>query len=183
MFKKILITSILALVAVVGVFAGVVAMQPSEFHVERSATIAAPPSVVFAQVNDFHHWDAWSPWTELDPDAKVTFEGPAAGTGAIFKWSGNSDVGEGSMTITESQPYERIQIRLDFVKPLAGTSTVHFTFKPQGNQTVVTWSMNGRNNFISKAMCLFMDMDKMIGDKYEEGLANLNAVVKAKANQ
>lgn len=176
MLKKLLI----ALVAIVAVFAGFVAMQPSEFRVERSATINAPPSDVFAQVNDFHNWDAWSPWAKLDPAATMTYEGPSAGKGAIVKWDGNNEVGKGSMTLTESHPNDLIRIKLDFVKPFEGTSDVEFTFKPEGNQTRVTWRMSGRNNFIGKAFSLFMNMDKMIGDKYDEGLASLKSVVEAK---
>jgi hypothetical protein len=64
MRKKFLIV-LAVIVAIVAVFAGVVAMQPSEFRIARSATIAAPPADVFAQVNDFHNWDAWSPWAGL----------------------------------------------------------------------------------------------------------------------
>jgi hypothetical protein len=79
MLKKILI----ALLAIIAVFLIVVALQPSEFHVERTATVAAPPATVFDQVNDFHKWDAWSPWAKLDPNAKITFEGPPSGTGTI----------------------------------------------------------------------------------------------------
>jgi len=89
MLKKILI----ALAVIVTVFVVVVAMQPSEFRIERTATISAPPEAVFAQVNDFNNWEAWSPWAKLDPDATAIFEGPSAGTGAIFRWAGNDEVG------------------------------------------------------------------------------------------
>ena len=106
MIKKILIS----LVVLVAVFAGVVAMQPSEFSVERTATIAAPAAAVFAQVNDLHKWDAWSPWAKLDPNAKNGFEGAPSGKGAVFTWSGNDQIGEGRMTIVESQPNELIKI-------------------------------------------------------------------------
>lgn len=174
--KKILIAFIV-LVAIIGVLAVVVAMQPSEFRITRSAAIAAPPAAVFAQINDFHNWDAWSPWAKLDPAAKNSFEGPAAGKGAIFKWVGNSEVGEGSMTITESQPNDLIRIKLDFIKPFEDTSTAEFTFMPEGKQTVVTWTMFGQHNFLSKAICLVMNMDKMVGGKFDEGLASLKAAV------
>src|ERR1700676_1636756 len=108
MLKKILI----ALAAIVVVFLGIVALQPSDFRVVRAATLPAPPAAVFDQVNDFHNWEAWSPWAKLDPTAKNTFEGPSAGTGAIFKWAGNAEVGEGCMTITESHPNDLILIKL-----------------------------------------------------------------------
>jgi len=179
MLKKILI----AIAAIVVVFVVVVAIQPSEFRIVRSATISAPAPAVFAQVNDFHNWEAWSPWAKLDPAAKATFEGPSAGTGAIFRWAGNDKIGEGSMTITESRPSNLIRITLEFVKPFAATNTAEFTFEPEGNQTAVTWSMAGKNNFMAKAVSLFMNMDKMVGGKFEEGLANMKSVVEAAPKQ
>src|SRR5580698_1329000 len=115
MLKKILV----AIVLVIAVAAVVVAMQPADLRITRSATIDAPAGDVFAQVNDFHKWQAWSPWAKLDPAAKNTYEGSSSGEGAIFKWSGNSQVGEGTMTLVESHPSDRIRIKLDFVRPFA----------------------------------------------------------------
>jgi len=175
MFKKILI----ALAAIVVVFLVVVAMQPSEFRIERTANISAPAAAVFAQVNDFHKWEAWSPWEKLDPAMKKSFEGAPAGAGAIYAWVGNSEVGEGRMTITESRPNELIGIKLEFLKPFAATNTTEFTFKAEGDQTAVRWSMFGKNNFMSKAFGLFMNMDKMIGSDFEKGLAGLKTLVES----
>jgi hypothetical protein len=107
---------------------------------------------------------------------KQTYDGTPAGTGAITAWAGNRDVGEGRMTITESRPGELIRIKLEFFKPFTATNTAEFTFKPEGNRTVVTWNMSGQNNFIAKAVHLFMDVDKMVGKDFEAGLANLKAV-------
>lgn len=175
------LTIILVVVAVVVVvFFAVVAMQPAEFRVVRSANMSAPPSTVFAQVNDFHNWEAWSPWAKIDPAVKNTFEGAPAGTGAIFTWSGNKKVGEGRMTITESLPSDLIRIKLEFLSPFKATHAAEFAFKAEGNQTVVTWSMSGRNSFIFKAFCLFMSMDKMVGGDFEKGLASMKAVVVGK---
>ena len=179
MLKKILI----AIAVIVVVFLAVVAMQPSEFRVTRSAMMSAPPATVFAQVNDLHKWQAWSPWAKLDPAAKNTFEGPPAGSGAIFRWAGNNQVGEGSMTITESRSNEVVRFNLEFLKPMAGTSASEFTFKPEGNQTTVTWTMTGKNNFIAKAMCLFMNMDKMVGGQFENGLASMKSIVETEAKK
>ena len=175
MLKKALIV----LAAIVVVFIAVVAMQPSEFHVTRSAIVRAPAPDVFAHVNDFQNWQEWSPWAKLDPAAKASFEGPRAGTGAVFAWAGNDKIGEGRMTLTESRPSELIRIKLDFVKPMEGTSIAEFTFKPEGDQTAVTWTMTGHNNFIAKAVCLFMNLDKTVGGDFEKGLANLKSVVEA----
>jgi hypothetical protein len=131
-----LVKILVALAVIVFVFVIVVAMQPSDFRIVRSATMSASASSVFAQVNDFHKWVAWSPWAKLDPAAKATFEGPSAGVGTIFRWAGNKEVGEGSMTITESRPSDLIRIKLEFLKPFASTSTAEFTFKPDGNRTM-----------------------------------------------
>lgn len=175
MLKNILI----AIVAIVLMFVAIVAMQPSTFRIVRTATIAAPPAAVFAQVNDLHKWEAWSPWAKLDPAMKITYEGAPAGTGAIHTWSGNRDVGEGRLTITDSRPSDLIRMRLEMLKPFAATNTVEFSFNPEGNATVVTWSMTGESNFIAKAIHLFMNVDKMVGGDFEKGLAQLKTVAEA----
>jgi len=172
MLKKILI----GLAVIVAGFLAVVAMQPAEFHVTRTATISAPLPAVFAQVNDLHNWEAWSPWGKLDLAMRQSYAGTPAGTGAIYTWSGNNKVGEGRMTITESSPSDLIRLKLEFLKPFAATCTSEFIFKPAGNQTAVTWSMAGRNNFIAKAFGLFMNSEKMVGGDFEKGLAQMKSV-------
>ena len=165
------------------VLAGIIAMQPATFTVTRSAKMAAPPDAVFAQVNDFHNWNDWSPWAKLDPNAKNTFDGPSSGKGAHFHWEGNSEVGEGEMTITESRPDELVLIKLEFIKPFASVCDTEFKFQPEGDQTAVTWTMTGQNTFMSKAMHLVMDMDEMVGGSFDEGLANLKSVVEKPSQQ
>ena len=142
-----LIKILIAVAVIVVVFVVIVALQPKEYRVARSATISAPPPAVFAQVNDFHKWEAWNPWGKIDPAMKQAYEGAPAGVGAIYTWAGNNEVGEGRMTITESRPSDLIRINLEFFKPFAGNSTAAFTFKPEGNQTVVTWTMTGDKQF------------------------------------
>jgi len=170
---------LLVLIAFVAVLGAVVASRPSEFRVERTRVIAAPPAAVFAQVNDFHKWPTWNPWGKLDPTMKQTYEGAPAGVGAVYTWAGNRQVGEGRMTIVESRPDELIRLRLDFMKPLPGTSTAEFTFQPQGNETAVTWRMHGTNNFMAKAIHLVINMDRMIGGQFDRGLADMKAAVEA----
>jgi hypothetical protein len=168
-------------VLVVAVFAVIVVMQPSEFRIQRSATIAAPAPAVFAQVNDFHNWEAWSPWAKLDPSAKNLFEGAPAGTGASFAWAGNNKVGEGRMTIVESRPSELVRIKLEFLKPFAATNTAEFTFKPEGDRTAVTWSMYGHNNLAARAIGLVVN--RFLGGEFEKGLASMKSVAEASAKK
>jgi uncharacterized protein YndB with AHSA1/START domain len=172
--KAILIILGVIVLLVVG-FVVVVAMQPNEMHIERSATIPSPPAVVFDQVNNMEKSQEWSPWRKLDPNAKYTYAGPPAGEGAKISWDGNDEVGAGSMAIVESKPNEHLKMALEFTRPMQDKSDIIYTFKPAdgGEATEVTWAMHGDHTFMSKAMCLFMDMDAMVGKSFEEGLANL----------
>jgi hypothetical protein len=173
---KIIVVGLAA--AVVG-FLGVVFFQPASFRISRTATMAAPPAAAFAQVNDFHNWEAWNPFQKLDPGAANTYSGADSGPGARFAWSGNTDVGEGRMTITETRPHELVRIELEFVKPFAATNTAEFTFVPRGEETAVTWSMSGENGFLAKAIGLFVDVDEMVGDQFEKGLADMKSIVES----
>lgn len=175
MLKKIL----LIVAVIVAGFTAIVAMQPAQFSISRSATIAAAPAKVFALVNDFHKWEAWSPWAKIDPAMKQTYEGSPAGLDAIYTWSGNDKVGEGRMTIVESQPNEHVGLKLDFIKPFASTNATGFTFEPDGTGVAVSWTMNGQNNFVAKAMYRFMSMDKMVGPDFEKGLAQMKSIAEA----
>ncbi len=158
----------------------VVAMQPSDFRVTRMGRISAPVNVTFENVNDLHKWNTWSPWMRMDPNCKNTFSGADSGPGASMAWAGNKKVGEGRMTITDARENERIQIKLEFLKPFKATNIAEFTFKAEGGQTAVTWAMTGKNNFMGKAFWLLMNCEKMVGGDFERGLANLNEVVGAK---
>ena len=173
---KIILIALPLVIAVLGI---IVALQSSEFRVVRSAILSAPAQALFALVNDFHRWEAWSPWEKLDPALERSYDGAPAGVGAVYSWVGNNQVGEGRMTILESHPNDLIRIKLEFLKPFAATHTAEFTFKPEGDRTRVTWNMFGEKSFLSKAIGLFMNMDKMIGDNFEQGLAQLESAAKA----
>ncbi len=174
-----MIPILLALAIIAILFLVLLLGRPDEFTVVRSATITAPPPNVFEQVNDFHNWDAWSPWAKLDPACKNSFSGAAAGKGAGFAWDGNNKVGAGRMTITESQTPELIRIHLEFLRPFKATNTTDFAFQPRGHHTLVTWTMTGKNNLLSKVFGLFVDCEKMVGNDFEKGLASLKAIVEA----
>lgn len=171
MFKKIALV-IVGLIAAVLLYA---TTRPDSFSVQRSATIKAPPEKVFALVNDFHNWPAWSPWEKLDPAMQRTHSGAAAGKGAVYAWLGNGDVGEGRMEIVESEPSSKVGIKLDFIKPFESSNTTLFTLQPQGDSTQVTWLMQGPAPYITKLMTVFVSMDAMIGKDFEAGLANMKA--------
>ena len=178
MIKKIVIV-VAVLLAAVLIYA---ATRPDTFRIQRSASINAPPEKVFALINDFHGWSAWSAWEKKDPAMKRTFSGPASGNGAVYEWDGNSSVGKGRMEITESSPSSKIAIKLDFIKPFEGHNVATFTLEPQGGATMVTWAMDGPSPYIAKLMGVLFNMDKMIGADFEAGLANLKAAAEKQAN-
>ena len=133
--------------ALLALFVLVVSARPAEFRVTRSATMAAPPSAVFPHVNDFHKWDAWSPWAKLDPTSKVTFDGPESGTGAVMAWDGNKKVGAGRMTVTDSAPSSLVVIQLEFLRPMKATTL------PSPSSTCPARSTSRPSTFRARSAC------------------------------
>jgi len=176
-----LIKILIAIAVLIAAFLVVAALQPTEITISRSAFVAAPPSAVFPHVNTARSWEAWSPWSRLDPTMKTTYEGPAAGVGAVTAWTSSGQAGAGSTTVIASEEGKLVRFRLEMLEPMRATNTVDFTFKPERDGTVITWAMHCRRNLLAKAFGLFIDCDKMVGGEFEKGLANLGAVVKRRA--
>jgi uncharacterized protein YndB with AHSA1/START domain len=158
------------------------ATRPDTFRVERSIVIDAPPAKIFPQLNSFHQWEAWSPWDKIDPTMKRSYSGAASGKGAVYGWEGNKNVGQGRMEIVETTPSSGLLIKIDFMKPFEGHNMVQFTLVPQGDATKVTQAMYGPSPFMTRLMGLFFSTDKMVGPKYEEGLASLKAIAEKQGN-
>lgn len=171
MLKIIAIAILVAVVAIL-IYA---TTKPDNFRVERTSTIKAAPEKVFALIDDFHRWPTWSPYEKKDPDMKRAHSGAASGKGAIYEWDGDKNVGKGRMEVTESASPSRIVIKLDFLAPFEAHNTAEFTLQVQGDSTQVTWAMYGPANYVSKLMSVFFSMDKMVGDDFAIGLANLKA--------
>jgi len=178
MFKYIAGAVVLLIAAVLIV----AAFQPDQFRVERSTVINAPPETIFAILNNLHRGKEWSPYENKDPAMQRQFEGPASGVGAVFAWNGNKDVGQGRMEIIDSTPPSHLKIQLDFIEPFSARNTAEYTLAPEGNGTRVTWAMFGPMPFLSKLMCLFMDMDTMVGRDFETGLASLKQLAEQEAS-
>ena len=172
MLKIMLIVVVLAIVGLLAY----ASTKPDEFRVQRSLSIHAPADKLFALVNDLTAWKQWSPYEAKDPDMQHRFEGPAGGVGAKMAWAGNSQVGEGSMLISESQPDRKIVMQLEFLKPMQAQHVATFDFASSGDTTTVTWAMEGKANFVSKLMSVLFDMDQMIGGDFAQGLQNLKKI-------
>lgn len=165
---------VLALLVVVVFILAV--LKPATFQVERSAEIKAPAEKLYALINDFSQWQAWSPWEKLDPAMQRRFSGARSGVGAVYEWEGNSKAGQGRMEITESVPSSRVALQLEFIKPFPGKHAVTFTLTPNGERTSVSWAMAGPRPFPMRIFGVFFNIDKMIGKDYATGLANLKRV-------
>lgn len=175
MAKKILL-SVAAVLAVSVVAVCVLASrQPDEMRVARSISIDAPAGKIFPYANDLTRWQDWSPWAHLDPAMKIAISEPATGKGAFYTWKGNRDVGAGRMEIVESAAPSKVVYALEFTEPFKAKNDVSIELAKNGAKTDVTWTMSGPMPFVSKIMCVFMDMDAMLGKDFERGLAQLKA--------
>jgi uncharacterized protein YndB with AHSA1/START domain len=166
-------------IVVIVVIAGILlfaAMKPDTIRIQRSITINAPQETVFALINDFHNWPQWAPQDKQDPSLKRAFSGPPSGSGAASDWAGSGNSGQGHMRITESIPYRSVSLKVDFVKPFEAHNRNDFTLKPVNGSTEVTWTMEGSNVYMMKVMGVFVNMDRMMGKHFEDGLGNLKAV-------
>jgi uncharacterized protein YndB with AHSA1/START domain len=147
----------------------------STYTVERTTTITAPADRVYAAIVDFHRWTEWSPWEGLDPELRRTYRGPESGIGAVYEWDGNRKAGKGRMEITGADAPHRLAINLDFIKPFKASNKVVFTLVPDGTTTRVVWTLTGKKTLSTRIMGIFTSMDKLVGQDFEKGLAQLKA--------
>lgn len=175
--------ALLAIAAIVAVAAagilGYAATQPDSFRIERAAAIEAPPEKVYAILSDLRRGVEWSPFEKTDPDMKRSFSGAERGEGAVYEWDGNGDAGAGRIEIVEAAEPSKLVLSLDMTRPMEARNTVQYTLIPDGGATNVTWSMHGPTPFVSKVMCLFFNMDAMVGGMFEQGLASLKTLAEA----
>lgn len=171
---------LLALVFIGLILIVVIAGQSNEFVVSRQITVAAPPELVFPHINQLRNWEAWNPWGSIDPNCKMAYDGPAAGVGASYSWSGNNKIGAGRNSVIESRLNELVRFQLEFQKPMAATNIAEFTFQPCGEKTLVTWTMSGKRNIPGKLFGLILNCDKMCGNQFEKGLAKIKSLVEAR---
>ena len=177
---------VLIVVAIAALFY-LASKKPDIFQVERSIVIEASPATIFPHINTLRSWKAWSPYERLDPAMTQNYSGPESGARAKMAWAGNGKAGSGSVTITEIEPDARILANLDMLKPFEGHNVVEFSLEPAGavndtssaqiGSTKVTWAMSGPQALIPKLMGVVMNMDKIVGGQFAEGLANLKRVV------
>ena len=152
------------------------ATQPDTFRVQRTLVIKALPENIFALINNFHAWEGWSPWGKIDPAINRNYRGADSGVGAVYAWQGNKEIGQGQMEIVESTSASKVRLTINFIKPFQVSNMIEFVLVTEADKTTVTQAMYGGMPYISKLMCLIFSMEKMVGPKYEEGLAALKVL-------
>lgn len=166
----------LGLAVVAAVVLALAWRRPDTMKIVRSADIAAPPEAIFPLIEDLRLFSTWSPF-EKDPAMAKTYSGPDRGPGQRMAWNGNAEVGEGTVTVLGSSPPSQVDMQLSMIRPMQADNHVTFTLSPHAGATTVTWSIVGGVPLAGKVMQLFVDMDRMCGAQFEEGLANLKARV------
>lgn len=161
------------LVALVLVLA---ARRPGTFALHRSTRIQASPEKILPLIADLRAHESWSPFDRPDPATRKVHSGAAQGKGAVYEWDGRGQAGSGRIEISESSP-SRVVMRLDMHKPIQAANTVTFTLTPRHDATEVTWAMEGDVPYLARIAQLFFSMDRVVGNQFDTGLANLKAIV------
>jgi uncharacterized protein YndB with AHSA1/START domain len=150
--------------------------KPNQLHVERSIRIQAPADAIFPYLNDFRHWDRWTPY-DKDPAMRKQYSENTVGVGAHYAWEGNKRVGQGEISIRESVAPLRLLMDLHMIKPFEGRNVASFHLVPDGDATQVTWNLDDKHTLMHKTMSLFLNFDRLIGRDFEVGLARLKAAL------
>lgn len=177
MFKKIIIS----LLVIVGLFLVYVALQPSDMHISRELLIKSAPEVIFPYINNSKKANDWMPWAEIDPQAKMNYSGPEEGVGSTSNWDSSGQMGTGQAVVVESVPNQVVKTELTYTKPMVMSQLSTISLLPSGEGTVVRWEVTGKNKFVGRLFCVFMNMDKVVGGQFEQGLSKLKAITEAPA--
>lgn len=168
----IILAIIVALASLIGF------MLPRYVHVERSKLIRGDQATIFKLINNPREFQKWSPWIQLDTSATVTFIGPPEGKGAGFTWtSSDPDVSYGTWTIVDAHPSAHVAVDLRWEDMDA--SKVGFLLTPEGEGTLVKWTMDADMGSGPFGRFLGLVMERFLAPDYERGLKNLDSVVKA----
>lgn len=169
---------LLLLIVIIGL-AIFIAVQPADYSFSRSRIIQAPQSLLFDKVNDYKNWPQFSPWFEQEPEAKITYKSITKGEGAGYGWNGEI-LGIGNMETLSSNLNTSINQKIEFIEPFTSGSDIRWTFKPVKTGTEVTWAMQGKKDFVSKAFTAFMgSIEKNTGPDFERGLFKLDSITRA----
>ncbi len=168
---------LIAILAILGAILTYAFLQPEDYRIERSLSINKPAEIIFPYLNNSKMINEWAPWPEIDPELIMSYSGFAEGVGAKSSWDSPGQMGAGSATVVESIPYQLVRTQLEYTRPFSMLQEAEMSISTDGTQSTVKWAVKGRNTFIQRVVCIFMDMDKMVGGNFESGLSKLKALV------
>jgi uncharacterized protein YndB with AHSA1/START domain len=173
---KVILVVVLILVAIPLLLAVFV---EREYSVEREVTIDRPVEVVFDYIKYLKNQNNYSKWAVIDPEMKTSFSGTDGSPGFVSAWeSDDPEVGKGEQEILSITENERVDYELRFQEPFSSTSESWMTTSPmEENSTRVTWGFSGHMPYPTNFFLLVMDMEEMLGEDFEIGLANLKAIL------
>lgn len=148
-----------------------------DLNYQKSITINAEVQDVWENVKSLSAMDSWSPWNQRDPDMEKTFSGTDGEPGATQSWkSPVKNVGEGSQTIQTMDPPNRIDVRINFIKPFKSTADSFVSLEKSNGGTKVTWGFESSMPYPMNIMKIFMNFKKSMDKDFGEGLEKLKAV-------
>jgi hypothetical protein len=171
--KKIVLILVVSLAA----FLGYVSTRSSQFHFERSGLINAPAAKIYPYISSFKQCQLWNPYDQKDPAMKRVYKGEDGKLGSIMEFSGNKEVGEGSLEFARMVPNEVVELKLVMTKPMHAENRIHYILKPEGSATRFTWGMDGDSGFAGKLISVFINCEKMVSGDLEKGVAQLKSLV------
>jgi uncharacterized protein YndB with AHSA1/START domain len=174
-FFYILIFVLIVLIAI----AAYATLQPSEMFISRELIVNAPPEKIFEYINNSKKANEWMPWKESDPGLVMNYSGPEAGVNSKSYWDSKGRMGTGEALVVESILNQTVKTQLTYIRPMTMSQLAEVSLHPTNAGTIVRWSVTGKNSFIGRFFCLFMNMDKMVGDQFLSGLNNLKKIIES----
>ena len=173
--KKILI----AIVIIIAIPLIAALFVKGDYALERETIIKKPKQFVFDYVKHIKNQNNFSVWNMKDPNAKMDYKETDGTVGFISSWdSENKEVGTGEQEIKQIAEGSRIDMELRFTKPMNMKDNAYMiTEAIDSTQTKVKWGFFGKSPYPMNLMCLFMDMDKMVGPDLQKGLDNLKVIL------
>lgn len=151
-------------------------IMPDHAETSQHIRIKANAQTAFRQVNSLKNWRNWSPFELGDTNMISTYEGPEQGVGSKHVWTSKT-MGDGSMAIVKSEPYNLIQSELDFGSN--GKAMDEWNFTPVGDSVDVTWKLSVSELSYPFGKYFGFFLESLMKPMQEKGLQKLREVVEA----
>lgn len=176
---KILKRILIAVVAIIALVLIVALFVKGEFDIKREVVIIKPKNEVYNYIKYLKNQNEFSKWAKMDPNMKKEYRGTDGTVGFVSAWESQADsVGKGEQEIKAMQPGKRIDYEIRFIKPIAAVAPAYMALDSTGvTETKVTWNFHEKMPYPMNIMCLFMDIEGMIGADLQTGLNNLKGIL------